>query len=126
MVAATMLAEASAALRERDYHALRAYAGVAPITRPSGKRRLVAMRRACSRPVREAVYHWSRCSMMRDPAAKAHYARLRARGHSHGRALRGLADRQLQMLCAMLRHRQPYDPCRRSPPPDPADNPSHP
>ena len=126
MVAATMLAEAPAALRERDYHALRAYAGMAPITRQSGKSRLVAMRRACSRPVREAVYHWSRISMMRDPAAKAHYARLRARGHSHGRALRGLADRQLQMLCAMLRHRQLYDPCRRSPPPDPADNPSHP
>lgn len=32
-VAATMLAEASQALAERDYHALRSYAGVAPLTR---------------------------------------------------------------------------------------------
>src|SRR6185437_12287962 len=124
MVAATMLAEASAALRDRDYHALRAYAGVAPITRQSGKSCLVAMRRACSHPVREAVYHWSRISMICDPAAKAHYARLRARGQTHGRALRGLADRQLQMLCAMLRHRQLYEPSRR--PSRPAANPSHP
>lgn len=37
MVAATMLAEAAQALAERDYHALRAYAGVAPVTRQSGK-----------------------------------------------------------------------------------------
>ncbi|HVA62983.1 MAG TPA: IS110 family transposase [Terriglobales bacterium] len=112
MVAATMLAEASTALRDRDYHALRAYSGVAPITRQSGKSRSVAMRYACSRPVREAVYHWSRSSAIYNPAAKAHYARLRARGHSHGRALRGLADRQLRMLCAMLRRRQLYDPNR--------------
>jgi transposase len=39
VVAATMLAEASQALAERDYHALRSYTGVAPVTRQSGKRR---------------------------------------------------------------------------------------
>jgi len=37
MVAATMLAEAHQALARRGYHALRAHASVAPITRPSGK-----------------------------------------------------------------------------------------
>lgn len=34
-IAATMLAEASQALAERDYHALRSYAGVAPVTKKS-------------------------------------------------------------------------------------------
>jgi hypothetical protein len=33
-----MLSEAAQALAERDYHALRCYAGAAPITRQSGKK----------------------------------------------------------------------------------------
>lgn len=59
-VAATMLAEAAGPLHDRDYHALRALAGVAPITRQSGKSRQVIMRRACCHALREALYHWSR------------------------------------------------------------------
>jgi transposase len=33
VISATMLAEASQPLAERDYHAIRSYAGAAPITR---------------------------------------------------------------------------------------------
>jgi len=33
---------------ERDYHALRAHAGIAPITKQSGKHRVVVMRSACN------------------------------------------------------------------------------
>jgi len=51
--------------------------------------------------------------MTRDPKAKALYAAQRARGHSHGRALRGLADRLLSVLVAMLRSQSLYDPERR-------------
>lgn len=112
VVAATLLAEAAEPLRLRDYHALRALAGVAPVTRQSGKSCVAIMRRACNHALREALYHWSRVSAMRDPRAQAVYARLRAKGHSHGRALRGLADRQLRLLCAMLRAQQVYDPLR--------------
>ena len=43
-VAATMPAEASQALAERDYHAIRSYAGGAPIIRISGKMQSVLMR----------------------------------------------------------------------------------
>ncbi len=38
LVAATLLAEASQALTELDYKALRAYSGIAPVTKRSGKR----------------------------------------------------------------------------------------
>ena len=48
--------------------------------------------------------------------AKAHYARLRAAGHSHGRALRGVADRLLKMLATMLASGSLYDPNRRAMP----------
>lgn len=114
-VAAAMLSEAHRALANRDYHALRAHAGVAPITRQSGKSTLISLRRACNRAFRNAVYHWGRVSVMCDAHSKAHYARLRQKGHSHGRALRGVADRLLKLLCSMLTSRTLYDPARRQP-----------
>ena len=44
VVAATLLAEASQAIAERDYEALRSYAGIAPVTRRSGNKKIVVMR----------------------------------------------------------------------------------
>lgn len=41
---------------------------------------------------------------------KARYAALRAKGHAHARAVRGLADRLLAVLLAMLKTGQPCDP----------------
>ena len=109
-IAATMLAEASQPLAERDYHALRTYSGTAPITRRSGKRKVVVMRQGCNLRLRDAFYHWSRVSTQFDVHSKQHYAELRGKGHSHGRALRGVVDRLLPVLMAMLRTRTLYDP----------------
>lgn len=113
-VAATMLAEASQALAERDYHALRSYAGIAPVTRQSGKRSKTLMRQSCNERLRNAIYHWSRVSAQHDVRSKEHYTLLRAKGHSHGRALRGVGDRLLAVLVAMLRTGTEYDPTRRA------------
>jgi len=113
VVTATMLAEASQALAERDYHALRCYGGAAPVTRQSAKRKMIVMRQSCNRRLKNALYHWSRVSSQCDPRSKQHYAELRAKGHSHGRALRGVADRLLAMLVAMLESGTTYDPGRR-------------
>jgi transposase len=107
---ATLLAEAAEPLRRRDYQILRALSGVAPVTRRSGKMRLVLRRMACNRRLREAVYHWARVAMQVDPASKSRYAALRRRGHSHGRALRSLGDRLLRVACAMLKSQTPFDP----------------
>lgn len=113
MVAATLLAEASQPLGERDYQALRAHAGVAPITHRSGKKRSVVMRQGCNGRLRNALYHWARVAAQYDAASKARYAALRAKGHGHARALRTLADRLLRVLIAMLEARTNYDPDRR-------------
>ena len=113
VITATMLAEASQPLAERDYHALRSYGGTAPITRQSGKRKSVLMRQSCNQRLRNAIYHWSRVSTQCDPRSKEHYAALRAKGHTHGRALRGVADRLLAVLIAMLESGTAYDPNRR-------------
>jgi transposase len=57
IVAATIIAKACAALTERDYRALRGHAGIAPVTKQSGKQRMVLMRYACNQRLRHAFYH---------------------------------------------------------------------
>lgn len=110
MVAATLLAEAAQPLADTDYAALRAYGGLAPVTKRSGKSKVVMMRHGCDHRLRNAFYHWARTSIQHDAAAKAYYAELRARGHRHGRALRSVADRWLRILMAMLKTGTLYDP----------------
>jgi transposase len=110
VITGTLLAEAANPLRERNYNAIRAHGGIAPVTRQSGKSRQVGMRYRCNTRLRNGLYHWARTSVQHDPRSKQQYVRLRAAGHSHGRALRGVADRLLAVLIAMLKTGRPYDP----------------
>jgi transposase len=109
VVAATVLGEASRPLAERDYHALRAHAGIAPVTKQSGKRRMVVMRYACNSRLRCALYYWARAAVNCDPASKTYYGALRQRGHSYPRALRSVGDRLLRILIAMLKSDSLFD-----------------
>jgi transposase len=111
---ATLLVEASEPLRRRDYQVLRVLSGVAPVTRRSGKTRIVTRRMACNERLREAVYHWARVAMQIDPESKKRYAALRQRGKTHGRALRTLGDRWLATACAMLKSQTLFDPNHKS------------
>jgi transposase len=107
---AALLCEASGPLGSRDYRALRTLCGAAPVTRRSGKSRIVVMRYAAHVRLRNTVYHWARVASQRDPKCRAKYAALRQRGHSHGRALRGVADRLLALACVLLQRQTLFDP----------------
>jgi Transposase/Transposase IS116/IS110/IS902 family len=107
---AALLCEASGPLGSRDYQALRTLCGAAPVTKRSGKSRIVVMRYAAHVRLRNTVYHWARVAAQRDPKCHARYAALRRRGHSHGRALRGVADRLLALACVLLQRQTPFDP----------------
>lgn len=110
IVAATMLAEASRPLENRDYHWLRALCGAAPVTKQSGKSRHVVMRQACNERLRTAVHWWAGSAVLHDPKAKALYAVHKARGQSHGRSIRAVADRLLRDLVVCLAKQEPYRP----------------
>jgi transposase len=115
IIAATLLSEAAEPLRCRDYPTLRALAGVAPVTLRSGKSWRVIMRYACHPRLRVACYHLARVAMRDDEGSRVFYRQLRQRGKTHGRALRGLGDRLLRVVCAMLRNGTVYDPQRMHP-----------
>jgi hypothetical protein len=125
VVLGTLLAEAHLLIAARDLSSLRALSGCAPVTRNSGQREnryaprrssIVHMRRACSEPLRNAVFHLGRVASVYSPVYKPRYAAMRARGHSHGRACRQIADQILHVAFAMLRNGTRYDPHHASPP----------
>ena len=117
-VVATVLAEASQALGAGDYATIRALAGVAPVTKRSGKTLLVLRRRASNPRLVNAAYFWGQGAIKADAAAGRHYHQLRSKGHKHARALRGVVDRLLTVAIAMLRDRTLYDASRRLHDPD--------
>jgi transposase len=112
-VVATMLAEAFWALQHRDYRLLRAVCAAAPITEQSGRSRFVHMRYACNRRLRNAVHHWAWNASLVDPHLARLYKDMRRRGLTHSRALRGVADRLLNVAVAALRNQTFYDPSLR-------------
>lgn len=115
VVGASLLSEAGAPLTDRNLAMLRAVCGVAPVTKRSGKSLIVVRRYACNSRLRNACHYLAFNAIRCDLRSRDHYAQLRAAGHTHGRALRGVADRLLAVLIAMLKSRTLYDASRRQP-----------
>jgi transposase len=107
---ATLLAEVGEPLGRRDYTALRALLGVAPITRQSGNSRVVVMRRACSEVLRNAAFNWARAAVRYDDRCRSRFTALVARGATKPAAYRAVADHLLRVACSMLRAGTEYDP----------------
>src|SRR5215212_7930308 len=115
IILAVLLTEAGDPLARRDYAALRTLSGVAPVTKRSGKTRIAVMRYAAQVRLRQAVFHWARVAIVRDPRSRSRYEALRRRGHPYGRALRGVADRLLGVACVLLRRKALFDPGHGAP-----------
>jgi transposase len=109
-VLATLLAEASDLLQRRDYHSLRCLCGSAPVTKRSGKSKIVTRRLAINHRLANALFHWSRGAVQHDAKSRAKYHALRQRGHGHARALRSVGDRLLAVACAMLKSQTVFHP----------------
>ena len=73
------------------------------------------MRYAAQARLRQAVFHWARITVQHDPKSRGPHEALRARGHSYGRALRGVADRLLGVACVLLKRHTLFDPAHGTP-----------
>ena len=94
--------------RYQDARARRRYAGMAPITKASGTRRVVLARVARNRRLADPLYLWAFSSLTRSPGARRCYDAHRRRGNTHHQALRALANRLVGILHGCLVHRTPY------------------
>jgi transposase len=94
--------------RFADADSRRRYAGTAPITKASGKTRVVQMRRARNARLSDTCRMWAFTALSRSPGARAYYQRRRAAGDGHEAALRRLASKLLGQLHVCLARRQNY------------------
>jgi transposase len=95
--------------RWQSFKHLQAEAGAVPVTKSSGKSRIVEFRFSCNKQLRYAVYWFAFISINRSEWAKAFYRDQRARGHSHPQALRALGAKWLKIIFVMWRDHKPYD-----------------
>lgn len=91
-----------------DEH-LAAEAGVAPVTRASGKHHAVGFRWACNKRLRQALTTFADNSRHASPWAAAIYAAARRRGCHHPHAIRILARAWVRVLWRCWQDRRPYD-----------------
>ncbi|MFI9272589.1 IS110 family transposase [Kitasatospora sp. NPDC052896] len=92
-----------------DARALKAYAGSAPITRASGKKRHVGRRFIKNNRLITAGFRWAFSALRASPGADAHYRRRRERGDWHAQAQRRLLNRVIGQLYHCLQTRQLFD-----------------
>ena len=95
--------------RYEDAKSRKNYSGMSPITKASGKHKVVLARYARNRRLADACYLWAFATLTASPGARAFYDEHRANGDTHNRALRALANRLVGILHGCLRHDTLYD-----------------
>jgi transposase len=95
--------------RYLDPRARKNYAGTSPITRQSGKRKIVSARHVHNDRLIDALSRQAFSALTASPGARAYYDQLRARGASHHAALRQLANRLVGILHGCLKTRTHYN-----------------
>nr|WP_244328841.1 transposase [Streptomyces marokkonensis] len=98
--------------RFSDARALKSYAGSAPITRASGKKRYVGRRFVKNNRLMNAGFLWSFSALQASPGANAHYRRRREHGDWPNAAQRHLLNRFLGQLHHCLQSGQHFDELR--------------
>jgi transposase len=94
---------------------LLAEAGLAPVTRSSGRSRNVRFRYAANTRLRESAMWWAFNSMKESPWAATAFREARdQRGQRYHRALRGLSARWMRILWRCWTDENPYDPARHT------------
>jgi hypothetical protein len=95
--------------RYADGKCRRNYAATSPITRASGKKKVVAARFTRNDRLVDALNARAFAALKASPGARALYDELRARGIEHNDALRRLANRLVGILHGCLKTRTLYD-----------------
>ena len=124
VIAATLIGEMGDD-RSRYPHAaaLLADAGLAPVTRASGRTRQVRFRYAANHHLRHAIDWWMTVAARDDPWSHEIYQTSRAAGQGRYRAYRGLGARWTRILWRAWTDHQPYDTERHHAPKTQPDTP---
>lgn len=111
--AATLLAEiGDDRARYPTAEHLAADAGMSPVAVESGRKKVACFRRGCDHRLRQATGTLADATRHWHPWAQDHYARARARGHDHPRAIRTVGRAWTRVLWRCWQDGLAYDPAR--------------
>lgn len=85
------------------------YSGTAPITKASGKSKIVIRRNACPKFLLQTFHEFAGCSRMSSVWAQAYYEMMRERGKTHHVAIRSLAFKWIRIMYRCWQDRTKYD-----------------
>lgn len=95
--------------RYSDAKSRRNYAGTSPVTKASGKSRVVLARHSRNKRLADAMDQFAFCSTNWSPGARTYYDELKARNKHHRKATRQLANKWVGILHGCLEHGTLYD-----------------
>ena len=85
------------------------YATTSPVTRASGKVRLVNARHSGNRQLANSCLRFAFSAIQASPGARRYYTALRRRDKTHAQAIRSVANRLVGILHGCLKNRAVYD-----------------
>jgi transposase len=88
---------------------LQTFCGIAPVTRSSGKTRIVYFRQACPKFLRQTFHEFARLSTFYCQWARNYIAYYRDKGKKFHAIIRGLAFKWIRILFRCWQNRTPYD-----------------
>ena len=95
--------------RLADARELQQLTGIAPVTRQSGKTKVVHRRWACNRFLLQTFHEFAAHSIKHSTWAKAYYDMLRAKDRKHQAAVRALAFKWIRIIFRCWKTRTPYN-----------------
>jgi hypothetical protein len=98
---------------DRDRHdsasSMQKFSGAAPVTRASGKSKIVTRRLACPTFLLQTFHEFANCSRRVSVWAQAYYEMLRDHGKRHHTAVRALAFKWIRIMFRCWKDRTKYD-----------------
>ena len=85
------------------------YSGIAPITKASGKTKIVVRRLACPKFMLQTFHEFANCSRKSSIWAQAYYEMMRKRGKNHHTAIRSLAFKWIRIMYRCWQDQTEYD-----------------
>ena len=83
--------------------------GIAPVTKASGKSKIVIRRLACPKFLLQTFHEFANCSRRSSVWAQAYYDMMRNHGKKHHTAVRSLAFKWIRIMYRCWKNRTKYD-----------------
>ncbi|MFN0121398.1 MAG: IS110 family transposase [Blastocatellia bacterium] len=91
---------------------IQSFSGIAPVTRRSGKTKVVQRRMACPKFVRQSFHEFAKSSIHWSPWAKCYFRQQRDKGSKKHVAFRALAYKWIRVIHGCWMNKQEYDETR--------------